>query len=85
MGIPDRTVDLNASEEDDVYMTIAESARKENMTDMDIFAAWLMGLAAYKQSRNLDAKFPHDSVRKEYECPECGSAVPSGMKCHHNL
>ena len=25
------------------------------------------------------------SNEKYYECPACGSAVPHGMKCHHNL
>lgn len=25
------------------------------------------------------------SNEKYFECPECGSAVPHGMKCHHNL
>lgn len=65
MGVPDRTVDPNGKEDDDVYMTISEAARKENMTDMDIFVAWEMGLAAYKQVRKLDAKFPHDTPEQE--------------------
>jgi hypothetical protein len=67
MGTPDRTVDPNGKEEDDVYMTIEEAARKANMTDMDIFVAWGMGFAAYQQARNMGVKFPHDEPEQEEE------------------
>ena len=39
----------------------------------------------YKLSKEEITEEAPQSNEKYYECPECGSAVPHGMKCHHNL
>lgn len=59
MGIPDRTVQP-MSDEIDVYEAIDNDARKEGMDDMEVFCAWQLGMAAYKQMRELGGKLPSD-------------------------
>ncbi len=48
------------ADDDDVYMTIDTEAKKNNMSDMDVWCAWKMGLAAYQQMIQLGGKLPHD-------------------------
>ncbi len=43
-----------------VFTTIEENAMKDNMSDMDVYTAWKLGLAAWKEAKSLGAKFPHD-------------------------
>lgn len=61
MGIPDRTVQP-LDDDSDVYQTIESECRKLAMSDMDLWCAWKLGLAAYEQLRKLGGKFPHDQT-----------------------
>jgi hypothetical protein len=70
MGIPDLTVDPGADGPPCVFESIADEARKAGMTDMDIFVAWSLGVAAYKCARGLSAKFPHDTTAED-KTPHC--------------
>jgi hypothetical protein len=49
-------------DDSDVYMTIDQEAQKHQMSDMDVWVAWKLGVAAYMQMRVLGANLPHDSV-----------------------
>jgi hypothetical protein len=60
MGIPDNTVQ-KLDDDPDVFMTIDAEARKNQMSDMDVWVAWKLGVAAYMQMRVLGATLPHDS------------------------
>jgi hypothetical protein len=61
MGIPDNTMQ-KIDDDSDVYMTIDQEAQKHQMSDMDVWVAWKLGVAAYMQMRVLGANLPHDSV-----------------------
>ena len=50
------------ADDDDVYMTIEAEAKKHGMSDMDVWCAWRLGLAAYLEMRKLDGKLPHDPI-----------------------
>jgi hypothetical protein len=43
-----------------LHETVDNDAAKENMCDMDVFVAWRLGLAAWKEAKALQAHFPHD-------------------------
>jgi hypothetical protein len=45
---------------DKLHESIDNDAAKENMTDMDVFVAWKLGLAAWKETKELGGHFPHD-------------------------
>lgn len=46
--------------DDDVYLTIDTEARAHGMSDMDVWCAWRLGLAAYQELRKLDGRLLHD-------------------------
>lgn len=45
---------------DKLHEGIDNDAAKENMSDMDVYVAWKMGVATWKAAKALQAKFPHD-------------------------
>lgn len=53
------------ADDDDVYMTIDTEAKKLGLSDMDVWCAWKLGLAAYQKVRDLGARFPHDSQQEQ--------------------
>lgn len=47
---------------DKLHESIDNDAAKANMSDMDVFVAWKLGLAAWKEAKELQARFPHDGT-----------------------
>lgn len=45
---------------DKLFEEMTATAERENMTDMDVFLAWRLGLSALKTARQLGGKFPSD-------------------------
>jgi hypothetical protein len=43
----------------DPYQDIADEARRNNMTDIDIMTAWRLGMAVYANVRKMGGEFPH--------------------------
>jgi hypothetical protein len=39
---------------------VGQSTQDERMSDMDAWAVWRLGLAAWKEARAIGAKFPHE-------------------------
>jgi len=59
---------------DDVFCTIEEEAKRNSMSDMDIWYAWRLGLAAYQQMRELERQggggqdaYEDDMVREMFD------------------
>jgi len=43
-----------------VHEGIDKDAADRNLTDVDVFVIWNLGLAAWEASRKFGAKFPHE-------------------------
>ena len=43
-----------------VHEGIDEDAAEHGMTDQDVYVAWSIGVAAWRASRHLGARWPHD-------------------------
>lgn len=66
-GVTESMLPGNRDEEmawETLYRIIGEDAMKKDMSDQDAFVAWRMGLAAWKASKDLGAKFPHDRMEE---------------------
>jgi hypothetical protein len=48
------------ADDEDVYVVIHAAATDLGMSDIDVWCAWKLGLAAYQQMRELRGKLPHD-------------------------
>ena len=51
---------------DSTYEAIDNDAAENRMSDMDVFAAWRMGLQAYLAARALKVKFLHDGPEPDF-------------------
>lgn len=49
----------------DVFEDIGKESAKLNMSDMDVYCAWRMGVAAYTAIRQLGGELPHDPKKSE--------------------
>ena len=45
-----------------IHGEIDSDSEKHDMSYIDVFVAWKIGLAAYIKTRELSAKFPHDNA-----------------------
>ncbi len=43
-----------------IHEVINKDAADRNLTDVDVFVIWRLGLAAWETSRKYGAKFPHE-------------------------
>lgn len=58
--VSEQDPESNGNEWTQVHEGIDKDAADRNLTDVDVFVIWNLGLAAWEASRKFGAKFPHE-------------------------